>query len=589
MLVFRKGKFSGSLKAIAVGFAAALVLLMTPTANAQRLVAFPGAEGAGKYTSGGRGTAAVPTTVFEVTSLADTNTPGTLRYALSQSATAAPHRTVVFRVCGTIHLLTNLRVPANTTLAGQTAPGDGICLADRPVTVNGNNVIARFVRFRMGDRYQNIGMVDGAGSDDAFGGRFNTKTIVDHCTMSWSTDEAFSFYEGDSTTLQWNLISEPLNYSYHFETGDTDFERHGYGGIWGGRRASFHHNLIAHCKGRNPRFSGCSGFTPVAAGTENADFRNNVIYDWGSYSTNGGEGGNYNVVNNYYKWGPATSTGSTSGVPIKNMIMNPSRTTTAPVLPYPRVFLSGNYVDASAAVTARNWRGIAPAGGTLADTAQIKVTTPFNILAMPTQTAQAAYTSVLAQAGCVLPARDVLDQRIVNDVQNRTGNLIDVQGGFPAHVTPYSVSQVAWPVLTCGAAPADTDHDGMTDVYELNNGLNPNNAADRQLTAANGYTNLENYLNGIVSVALGSKSAAEKAGLSVYPNPAGEQFTLTHPSAGRATTIEIYTFDGRRVGTATALPGTTQTRLPLAGFAHGNYLVRYVGADGPLTVKLLHE
>ncbi|MDB5233308.1 MAG: pectinesterase [Hymenobacter sp.] len=589
MRLHRIERFSSLVPGVGAGLVATLLVVAAPAASAQRLIAFPGAEGAGKYTSGGRGTVASPTTVYEVTSLADTNTPGTLRYALSQSATAAPFRTVVFRVCGTIHLLTQLRVPANTTLAGQTAPGDGICLADRPVTVNGNNVIVRFMRFRMGDRYQNTGMVDGAGSDDAFGGRFNNKTIVDHCTMSWSTDEAFSFYQGDSTTLQWNLISEPLDYSYHFEAGDTDFEHHGYGGIWGGRSASFHHNLIAHCKGRNPRFSGCSGYTPVVAGTENADFRNNVIYDWGSYSTNGGEGGNYNVVNNYYKFGPATSSGSTSGIPIKSMIMNPSRTTTTPVLPYPHIFLTGNYVDGYPSVTNHNWQGIAPAGGTRADTTLSKVTTPFNLLAVPTETAQAAYVSVLAQAGCVLPARDALDLRIVNDVRNRTGGLIDVQGGFPAHVTPYSVSQVAWPVLTCAAAPADTDHDGMPDAYETAHGLNPNSAADRQGIAANGYTNLENYLNGIASVVTGAKPANKKVGLGVYPNPAAEQLTLTHPSTSAAAAIEFYLFDGRRVMTATARPGTTQTVLPLAGLTHGNYLIRYEGPGGPLTVKLFHD
>jgi hypothetical protein len=585
---YRIGCFPSSIKPSTIALLGWLLALAV-SASAQRQIAFPGAEGAGKFTSGGRGTATTPTTVYEVTSLDDTSLPGTLRFALSQSATAAPHRTVVFRVCGTIHLLTQLRIPANTTLAGQTAPGEGICLADRPVTVNGNNVIVRFVRFRMGDRYQNTGMVDGAGADDAFGGRFNTKTIVDHCTISWSTDEALSFYQGDSTTLQWNLISEPLNYSYHFEAGDTDFERHGYGGVWGGRHASFHHNLIAHCKGRMPRFSGCSGLTPVAAGSENADFRNNVIYDWGSYSTNGGEGGNYNVVNNYYKFGPATSTGSTSGVPIKSMIMNPSRTTSAPILPYPHIFLSGNYVDGYTNVTSRNWLGIAPAGGTRADTVQSKMTVPFNILAMPTQTAQDAYTAVLSQAGCVLPARDVLDQRIVSDVRNRTGNLIDVQGGFPAHVTPYSVSQVAWPVLSCGAVPADSDHDGMTDAYETTHGLNPNHAADRQTIAANGYTNLENYLNGIAGGLLGSKAADKKMGLHLYPNPAREQLALTHPASGRPATIEVYTFEGRRVATATAQPNSSQTLLPLAGLAQGNYLIRYAGADGALTARLLHD
>ncbi|GAB3855076.1 pectate lyase [Hymenobacter terrigena] len=510
-----------------------------------------------------------------------------MRYALSQSITAVPNRTVVFRVCGTIHLLTQLRIPANTTLAGQTAPGDGICLADRPVTVNGNNVLVRFVRFRMGDRYQNQGMVDGAGSDDAFGGRFNVKTMVDHCTMSWSTDEACSFYQGDSTTLQWNLISEPLDYSYHFEAGDTDFEHHGFGGVWGGRHASFHHNLIAHCKGRMPRFSGSGGLTPAVAGAEMADFRNNVIYDWGSYNTNGGEGGAYNLVNNYYKYGPATSTGSTSGVAIKSMMFYPFFSA---ALPFPQAYLSGNYVDGYPAVTRNNWLGVAPGSAPRSDTTRIKVTVPFATTALPTQTAQDAYTAVLAQAGCVLPVRDVLDQRIINDVRNRTGGLIDVQGGFPAHITPYSVSQVAWPVLNCGTAPADSDHDGMTDDYETTHGLNPNNAADRQGVATNGYTNLENYLNGIASVLLGSKGAENtRTGLNVYPNPAREQLTLTHPASRLPVTIEIYTFDGCRVTTATTQPGTAQTLLPLAGLAHGNYLVRYLGADGPLTAKLVRE
>ena len=564
----------------------AFLLMGALAVQAQRLVSFPGAEGAGKYTLGGRGTAAVPTTVYEVTSLADTNTPGTLRYALSQSATAAPHRTVVFRVCGTIHLLTQLRIPANTTIAGQTAPGDGICLADRPVTVNGNNVIVRFLRFRMGDRYQNIGMVDGAGSDDAFGGRFTLHTMIDHCSVNWSTDEAMSFYQGDSITLQWNLVSEPLDYSYHFEAGDTDFERHGYGGVWGGKHSTFHHNLMAHARGRNPRFSGSGGFTPVVAGTENADFRNNVIYNWGGYSTNGGEGGNYNMVNNYYKWGPSTGTGNTSGVAIKSMIFYPFFNAT---LPFPHAYLSGNYVDGYPNVTRNNWLGVAPGSAPRSDTSRVKVTMPFATVPLPTQTAQDAYAAVLNQAGCVLPARDVLDQRIINDVRNRTGAIIDVQGGFPAHVTPYSVSQVAWPVLSCGTAPIDSDHDGMTDTYELANGLNPNSATDRQTIAANGYTNLENYLNGIASVLLGSKPADAQQVLGLFPNPAGEQLTLTHPSARQAATIEIYTFDGRRVRTATARPGAVQTVLPLTGLAHGNYLIRYQGNDGPLTVKLLHD
>ena len=125
--------------------------------------------------------------------------------------------------------------------------------------------------------------------------------IIDHCSLSWSTDEVFSVYAGDSTTLQWNLISEPLNYSYHFETGDKDFENHGYGAIWGGMHSSFHHNLFAHCNSRTPRFDGIRN-----AGSENCDYRNNVIYNWGGNNVYAGEGGTYNIVNNYYRFGPST-------------------------------------------------------------------------------------------------------------------------------------------------------------------------------------------------------------------------------------------------------------------------------------------
>ncbi|MBO2012104.1 T9SS type A sorting domain-containing protein [Hymenobacter negativus] len=562
----------------------ALLLLGAPGVWGQRLPSFPGAEGAGKYVTGGRGTPAVPTTVFEVTSLADTNMPGTLRYALTATAAA---RTIVFRVCGTIHLTSRLGITRpNTTIAGQTAPGDGICLADYPVAIGTDNVVVRFLRFRMGDKNQQVldasgNPILGSGGDDAFGSINHSNIIIDHCTMSWSDDEAFTFYGAttDSMTLQWNLISEPLNYSYHVEVAGGGYVNHGYGGIWGGRYASFHHNLFAHCYSRTPRWNGARYGVPI--GSENCDFRNNVVYNWGINNTYGGEGGNYNMVNNYYKWGPNSSS--------RTRIFNPDNQTTAPAIPFPRVYLTGNYLDGSAAITAHNWKGVVMGSGIAADTVLSKVNTPFSFLPITTQTAPAAYNSVLQYVGCVLPARDALDQRIINDVQNRTGSIIDVQGSFP-HGTPYSTSQAAWPVLACGPAPVDSDHDGMTDAYETAHGLNPNSPTDRYAIGPGGYTNLENYLNGLAAaVVLGSKSAADAAALSVYPNPAQGQFTLAHPSAGRAATIEIYSFDGRRVGTATVQPGTTQTQLPLTGLAAGCYLVRYQDAAGTLTVKLLHD
>jgi len=451
------------------------------------LLAFPGAEGAGRFTSGGRGTAAVPTTVLEVTNLRDDNLPGSLRYAVQVSAAKAPARTIVFRVAGTIHLLSSLTINrANTTIAGQTAPGGGICLADYPVQVKADNIIVRFLRFRMGDKNQNQGMVDGAGGDDALGGLRNNRLVIDHCSMSWSTDECFSVYEGDSTTLQWNLIGPPLNYSYHFEKGDTDFERHGYGGIWGGQHASMHHNLFVHCNSRTPRFNG-SRYTH-AAGFENCDFRNNVIYDWGENNVYAGEGGNYNIVNNYYKPGPSTKPA------VRQRLLNPYKLDKgANPLPYGKFYLTGNYQEASAEVTRHNWRGVDMNGGTRADTALAKASQPFDLGPVTTQPAQQAYDRVLASAGASRPRRDTLDQRLVREVRTRTGRLIDVQGGYP-HGTPYAVSRGAWPVLAPAPAPADADHDGMPDAWELAHHLNPQDAADRGKAGPEGYPMLEVYL-----------------------------------------------------------------------------------------------
>jgi hypothetical protein len=555
-----------------------------------QLLSFPGAEGAGRFTTGGRGRGTAGTTVYEVTSLADTNTPGTLRYAISQSAASVPARTIVFRVCGTIHLTARMNIPRNTTIAGQTAPGDGICIADRQVSIGGDNVIVRFVRFRLGDRYQKLvdasgNPVNGSGDEDALNGIDHKNIIIDHCSVSWSADEAFTFYgaAADSMTLQWNIISEPLNYSYHFETGDADYERHGYGGIWGGQKSSFHHNLLAHCLSRTPRWNGTR--YGAAIGTENCDFRNNVIYNWGSNNVYGGEGGNYNMVNNYYKYGPNTATGST-----RSRIVNPYKQTTAPLLPYPRIYLTGNYVDGSTTNTLHNWRGASMNGGSLVDTVQSKSATEFSIGPVTTQSAADAYNSVLQGAGCVLPARDLLDQRILNDVRNRTGAIIDVQGGF-AHGTPYAQTSGAWPVLTCGNPPADTDHDGMPDAWETSFGLNPNDATDRNTRAANGYPNLENYLNGLVaSIITAARPGTEVAeALRLFPNPVAEQLTLGHPVAGKAARVAVYNFVGQQVANWATQPGTQETHLNMAALAKGNYLVVYTDAATRLSARCVRE
>ena len=442
--------------------------------NVATPLAFPGAEGYGKYASGGRGGV-----VFLVENLNDEG-PGSFRRA----AEAKGKRTILFTVSGTIHLRSKLVIRGDVTIAGQTAPGEGICIADHSVSIGGDNVIIRYLRFRMGDRYQRGGMVDGNGGDDALGATRRKQIIIDHCSISWSTDEAFSVYAGDSTTLQWNLIAEPLNYSYHFEEGDKDYERHGYGGIWGGLHLSAHHNLFAHCNSRTPRFNGIR-HTP----TELVDFRNNVIYNWGGNNIYAGEGGDYNIVNNYFKYGPDTK------VSIRYQIINPGRNSS---IGYGRWFVDGNYVDGSKLISKDNWVGVTFDSKLSAEEKfGIVVKAPHTAMEMPNQSAAAAFESVLAGAGASYQ-RDTLDQRIVNNVLQRTGGFIDVQGGF-LHGTDYLLTMNAWPTLKVGQALPDSDNDGMPDQWEKDKGLNPLDPTDAsRSTIHTYYTNIELYINSLV-------------------------------------------------------------------------------------------
>lgn len=444
------------------------------TATDEPVIAFTGAEGFGKYSTGGRGGK-----VMIVRNLDDAG-PGSLREAL----TAKFPRIVVFAVAGTIHLQTPLRIAGNISIAGQSAPGGGICVADQPVVFGGDNIIIRFLRFRMGDKYQNGGMVDGKGADDALGGTHRNHILIDHCSISWSTDEAFSVYAGDSTTLQWNLISEPLNYSYHFEAGDKDFEHHGYGAIWGGRHSTFHHNLFAHCNSRTPRFDGIRN-----SPEENCDFRNNVIYNWGTNNVYAGEGGRYNIVSNYYKSGPYST---------RTSIVNPFKK--EPTIPFGKFYVWGNVVDGSPVVTNDNWVGVVMNDGNENDKNLAKLTDAIPVVAINAESAEKAYRHVLQDAGAVLPVRDTLDQRIIRDVENRTGKFIDVQGGYP-HGTAYELTVNAWPALAAGVTPVDTDQDGIPDEWEKNHGLDPRNPADNSAFTLNKqYSNIEVYLESLVPV-----------------------------------------------------------------------------------------
>ena len=465
--------------------------------------AFPGAEGHGRYTTGGRGG-----TVYHVTTLEDTGLKGSLRYAVVQKGA----RTIVFDVAGTIFLKSTLKIANDDiTIAGQTAPGQGICIAGWPVSVSANNVIIRYVRFRMGN--------ESGTEEDALGGWGKKNIIVDHCSISWSVDECCSLYGSDNLTLQWCIISESLRTAGH-EKGT-----HGYGGNWGGAKASYHHNLLAHHDSRAPRLGPKAGTQT----REYMDLRNNVIYNWSGNGCYGGEGMKINIVNNYYKPGPATKSAATSAK-VRYRIAGIGIRTESYVSKYPdfapmkhvwgKYYVDGNVVEGYSDVTKDNWtKGIYEqidnnsCDGLYTQVTKdtIKLDTPLETDVVTTHTATQALGRVLLYAGCSL-ARDEVDARIVRETEygitTYTGSvsadakskpgLIDL----PDDVKPEGATS-AWPELSDGgvteAELIDTDGDGIPDVWEEAHGLNKNNAADGKIVNSEGYTNLEVYMNSLVA------------------------------------------------------------------------------------------
>ena len=465
----------------------------TPVQAQSPLPAFPGAEGFGKYVTGGRGGK-----VYKVTSLEDDG-PGTLREALRQ---AGP-KTIVFDVAGTIHLKSNLRTTHdNLTIAGQTSPG-GICIADYPFSINSSNVIIRYLTFRPGDA--------SGGEPDGLSGSAQRDIIIDHCSVSWSVDEALSIYGVENATVQWCLTSQALHESSHGKG------RHGYGGIWGGVQASFLNNLIAHCESRVPRL----GPHMSTQTREHIDIRNNVFYNWAGGGCYGGEGMKANLVNNYYKPGPATlaSTGS-----IRYRITQIGVRTTAYCTNtrngewngwYPmhhvwgKFYVDGNVMEGNPEVTADNWtKGVLEQtqNGENVDFLWTKETQDSVRLRAPlafgevhTRTASEAYATVLKYVGNSL-YRDRLDRIVLEDVAqgkatytaagNKSGfiNTPSEAGGFPAIATDTSRN------LT------DSDHDGIPDAWETEYGLDPHDPTDTLTVTLSpeGYTNLEVYLNSLV-------------------------------------------------------------------------------------------
>ena len=465
-------------------------------AQTEQLPAFPGAEGFGRYTTGGRGGY-----VYHVTSLADDNSAGTLRWANRQKGP----RTIVFDVSGTIYLKSALKIANNTTIAGQTAPGGGICLADFPVTL-GSNVICRYMRFRLGNRQVDKHEGDGLGSMD------DNNIIVDHCSVSWSIDECLSIYGGRNLTAQWCLVAQSLVNSGHSKGA------HGYGGNWGGAGCSFHHNLIAHHTSRTPRLGPRQGTQT----DERMDMRNNVIYNWGGNGCYGGEGMKVNIVNNYYKPGPATLKRNTTiqqriagiGIRTTSYCQNSDGTWNGW---YPmwhvwgKFYVAGNVNTRHSNVTKDNWtygmyNQITNGAGvdntyTQATKDTMRIGEPIPYVAVTTHSAEMAYEKVLQFAGASLH-RDALDELVADDVANgkatMTGSGLD-SGFINSQDDVKSAIPSVWPVLEQGQAPKDTDGDGMPDEWETAHGLNANDAADGNQKGEGGYTNLEVYLNGIVA------------------------------------------------------------------------------------------
>ncbi len=445
-----------------------IFLICCPTVQfSQNLRAFPGAEGFGAYAKGGRGGQ-----VLHVTNL-NNDGPGSLRWAIEQEGP----RTVVFDLSGTIELTKRLTIKnPYITIAGQTAPGDGICLKGETLRIETHDVIVRYLRVRLGDGKHGQGSLQGK---DAISISSGENIILDHCSTSWSLDEVLSAssYHPNLTnvTVQWCYITEGLNP-----------DGHGYGSLirgTGGARYSFLYNLYAHHRARSPR-PGNYDSNPHTKDPEGLllDFRGNVIYNWAGghagYNSDTSSVTRLNYVGNYL----------IPGVNSKN-----NGVAYATGSPYNQGYFAENYYDGnqpedqwSLVAFRKTW--------TPENIESYKQDQPFETGPISRLEAPAAYQKVLASGGTSFPKRDKVDLRIVQDVEEKKGQIIKSQEDVGG-----------WPILQSLPTPADTDRDGMPDDWEIENGLNPNDPEDRNTLTADGYTMLEKYLSDLVAKDLNSQ------------------------------------------------------------------------------------
>lgn len=552
--------------------------------------AFPGAEGHGRYVTGGRGGR-----VVHVTNLNDSGT-GSFREAVKSGK-----RIIVFDVAGVIALKSDLKFADNITILGQTAPSPGITL--RYYTVQpGNNNIIRFLRIRRGEE-KNIN--DGA---DATWQRNKTGIIFDHCSFSWSIDEVASFYDNNNFTMQWCTVAESLTNPGHSKGA------HGYGGIWGGKLASFHHNFVGHLMNRGPRFNGArygwTGYTsnkdydtykwenPVQA--ENVDFRNCVMYNAQGTCYGGPGGGQINIVNNYYKAGPSQSLKGTTQNGIKVDVStgkergNQERITLVTVSTssnsdknHPefyemtsRYFINGNTTETTKGSVIKNkdWKGVSYDKGTYTyndeiysadkknlygdavehktingvSCVKIKMDTPAPTGEVTTHSAAESFIKVLSYSGASL-YRDEIDARYMEEAKTGTAlykGSITLSPGIIDKVSDVKGYTEANFGTATRPADFDTDKDGIPDAWELANGLNPNDGSDVLTYSLDGkgyYTNVEVYANSLVEDIMKQGNAdAESKVDEYYPawkNPTGIlQNTGSNPS--ELVKVTYYSLNG---------------------------------------------
>lgn len=463
---------------------------VTPAA-AEKTPAFPTVEGGGTYSQGGRGTASKPGDVYVVTSLEDSVSnpqPGTLRYGLLRKDRADGNtlypRTIVFAVGGTIHIdptaskgNRRMSITDNTTVLGQTAPGEGITLAGASTKFSGENIIVRYLRIRLGDGY-----------DQDAATATGKNIVIDHCTFNWGVDETFTAKEIINSSIQYNIIADSLSVVNKNGDNNTDPEllsgeseaKHGMGSIINGYETSYTHNLWANHGTRNPRFEG--SFTSGGITYQNkVEFSNNIIFNWGHNSGYGGDrgNGNTNMINNYYKPGPNTLEKVVSQ--IFDCDGGGTNTTSS-------WYFTGNYMDGNAQVTNNNslgFKDLGTAGKALS--APVELTVPYSA-----ESALDAYSNVLNGAGASY-FRDAVDAKVVNSVKTGESSFINSQAEEGGWQTPAVVSSLT-----------DSDKDGMPDSWEDSMGLNKNDSSDAgkivedSTKSYNGYSNIEVYANSLI-------------------------------------------------------------------------------------------